>query len=278
MFTSRHLPTGVRQALGGLLLVVILLLSIWFVPLSEPTAVRSVDSLNIGEFPSGLAIYVKSGEQASYYSLSPWNDYVVDKFGTKHLLASGEIPLSLNPNLTDLNRIKRIGIAVTDYISLRKLSFHTSQPLETRYYIDQLTDNALTINRQVTAEKLGQYTKTALTLTFNGDDVVYSPQSNKLLSAATLDQVRNFYNKYQLWLNAQELTQEQLMQTPISWEVPSGEVVLFSPSLNKRLLITAQPSQRLFVNQTARTIELHQDISADVLVVDSKLQIAVLDE
>lgn len=277
MFIPSNLPTGVSQVLGALLLVVLLLVSIWFAPLSEPTAVRSVAALNIGEFPSGLALYTNNGEQASYYSLSPWNDYVVDKFGTKHLLASGEIPLSLNPKLTDFARVSRIGITIADYFKLRELSFHTSKPLETCYHIDQLTDNEVTISRQVTVEKRGQYIKTALTLTFNDDDVVYSPQSNKLLSATTLDQVRNFYNKYQLWLNPQELPQEQIANTPIAWEVPSGEVVLFSPSLNKRLLITAQPSQRLVVNQTARTIELHQDIPADTLIVKSELKTKVLD-
>lgn len=223
--------------------------SLYGVILPKAMPVKPVASLQLTPFEDGLSLH--QGDKKYYYTFSPFNDYYISPDGSRSTFITQE-ELEEEKYLSDWHssHAKDIIVALKSYLNITKPQIHFWGPSSDISYATDFNENQIKINRKLRLNLPFQPVTLGSTMKYYGGDFIYDDKG--IYYTYQSGQDLTFY--YQLYgvrlIEISDLSQKTI----------AGRVVYISnPDLLGIIKITAGPRQNLFINRSARLIEIEEE-------------------
>jgi hypothetical protein len=254
--SSHSVRSALPSLVWGSILCALLFLSILFFKLPRQTVTSSVGSYLLSAFPTGLAFYSGSAD-GHYYSVSPFNDYLITKDGFRMALVSGE---TFNPDtFTAANshtKIVRILETIGNYFGWVTPPYSLNKPQTITYSVNQLNSNTVTITKNQTFPKNVSAQTTGITLSYQSDDFVYSPETGSLFTEHTNSEIAWLKEITGITITQLLIPTEYQDTRLFTWEIESKKVVIVNQNHAGYIVIEAQYNQTLLVNPKDHLVEV----------------------
>lgn len=251
-------------------LIGLLIASVLTFKLPERSADVSVGSYVLGSFPSGLAFYSGQGS-ANYYSISPLNDYFITAQGYRTALAATTSTANEDHIQQEIDTLKSyIGISLPEY--------NTYRADHLRYTTKRLDQHTVEVTRTLKAPSNPAAVTTGITLSYDDDSYVFSPDSGSVFSDQSEAQLNWLAEQSDLTLNKMKVPTEYQSARLFTWELTSNKVVLFNPAQAGYIVVQANSSQSILINPKDKLIEVVESVPADSKSITISVQISIVPE
>lgn len=210
--------------------------------------VSAVSSMQIAPYPDGLSFF--QDYRRLYYRFSPFNDYWIDQRNNRSSFIS--VPEIENRwYTTDLAKThaENIGRTIYSYITGGSPSITFTTPGITAHYQSVVNANTTVIYRTITFADTVNAARTGMTISYNGDDIVF-------------DSAQNAYNYWDTRDLDSVTISSGITLTPktdrLHISIPEKVVYITNPRAAFVIIVRAQPNQELRVNRDARLIEVEE--------------------
>jgi hypothetical protein len=276
--SSHSVRSALPSLVWGSILCALLFTSIIFFKLPRQTVTTSVGSYLLSAFPTGLALYSGSND-GHYYSISPLNDYVITKDGFRMAIVSGEAFNEENFTAANShNKVTRIIETIGNYFGWVAPSYTLNNPQHIEYQVSQLDSNTISITKNQTFAKNNTAQSSAMTVSYEPDDFVYSPETGSLFTEHTNSEIA--------WLK--EITGISITQLLIpaeyegtrlfTWEIDSKKVVIVNQNHAGYIVIEAKYNQTLLVNPKDHLIEVVDTVPQNSTTHTSSMTVQILEK
>lgn len=241
-----------KNFIAGLIICAVIsalgLISVYGVTLTPDLPTRSVGYYRITPFSSGLALH--EGLEREYYTLSPFNDYVIAG-GIRSALITKE-QIQSGAYTSDIRSSKWLDIAKTagEYFDLTNPSVSFSS-VNSVYYKALVNGNNLVINRSlelsngISPEILGT------TLTYLSGDLVFDSKGN-LYTYQSQNMIDFFRSLYGINLTFENPDLRQIVSDKVLY--------IIDPDLIGVVSITAGENQTIWVNRNDSLVEIEEPV------------------
>lgn len=241
-----------KQAVGIIYFIFILVLGLAslygvMVPQNSPSSI--VETMQVSSFKDGISLYQINRD--SYYTDSPYNDYFLDQNDNRVSFLPKETVIN-NNYLSNFHKSHLVDIkqAIEGYFRLITPSISYQIPGEKEIrYTTVINQNTINIDTNVTNLTNFKPLKIGSTLLYSAVDFIFDSQGN-LYTYKTEDDIAEFNSQFGLTL----VTKPEEARV----EIPDRVVFIVNPTFSSILVIRANNYQTLWVNRSARLIEVEQ--------------------
>lgn len=222
--------------------------SLYGVITPDNTPVAKVGSMQLAPFKNGLSLY--QGYRGYYYTLSPFNDYLITNDGVRQTYISNkELSEKKFKSSYKNSHWDDIIQTVKSYLDVPQptISFNSKRSIG---YEAEISENSVIVkNFVILADQEKTPKILGSTMSWQASDIVFDKTGN-LYNYLLLKDIENFANTYGIKLH-QDLGE---LRVPVA----EGKIVIVNPSLSSVLVVKALPNQRMFINREWRLVELEQ--------------------
>lgn len=243
----------VLQSIGFFILFCLLLtVSVLGVSVPRTGPVVSVGPMQASAFDDGISLY--QSYRGVYYTVSPFNDYVITQDGRSSYISKEAIDSKDYTVSFSTNPLITIPQVVGAYLFNRDPSLRFTTDGEIMHYTATANGDELTVTSQINDQIPPDPQKLGITLAYHSDDLVFD-DTKTVYSFWDNTDLATFKQIYGYSLKP---SQDHLMIT-----VPSGHIFLMNPNLSGLIEVKAEPGQQLIINRNAKLIEVVQPAHKD---------------
>jgi hypothetical protein len=233
-----------------LIILAICIVSVVGVTLPEHPELQAVGPFQLGIFSIDLALY-QPLQNTHYYSMSPFNDYLITASQDRQaLLSLDELRNKSFQLIPSYPFDQKLAGTLMSYLQLTSPKV-TLKGSNTITYWTSVRGNNLTVYRQIEPLKNVSPIGVASTLSFDPEDYVFDSQGH-LYTEKSPAEIALFQRLYNIVLTPNNSPDPQL--------VADSKVIIVNPHLTGQLVITKDANQLLQVDTRYGLVELIQPL------------------
>ncbi|MDQ3008276.1 MAG: hypothetical protein M3Q81_01645 [bacterium] len=242
--------TTFRTSTVFIIIVLVLLLSLQGAVFPQPIKVRGIGGYQVGVFDTGLSLF-QTGNVNQYFSVSPFNDYILSSAGFRQPLLTGtDYHAGVFTTSVPKTISKKLLSTAVGYFIPPNPAYSLSTDTTSAQYQAHVSADSVIITRKIKLDDQIKPLATAITVTISNESIIFDDQTLYTpVSEAVQAILQNFSVRSVLNPPATEMSDQR-------YRVSGQKLYIMDPRLADIIVITPQTDQVLWVDLDLKLIEL----------------------